>query len=291
MMHRVPKMTWISGFFVLIFLLCAFFAPWVANEPGVRSFQLYPIGPDTPPIAQMLDREPPGTMSLDGRQYILGTDHVGRDLFARIVHGIRNSLLFALAVVSICIFLGIVLGGIMGLYGGKVDLILQRFMEIVGNFPIFLLQLTLLAFFERNYWILLFVMILAGWIPYCRFVRAEFLKLRSQDFVQSAYALGASRFRIFRKHLLPNSLTPVITFVPFDLAQVIVVLGALSFLGFGEPIDQASLGELLRQAKDNFRVAWWIAVFPASAIFLLTLSLALFGSSIRDLLDPRYAEN
>jgi microcin C transport system permease protein len=290
MFQRAPKMTWISGFFVAAFLLCAIFAPWIANEPGTKAIVLHPIGPGTPRITEMQDREPPGTKSFQGVTHWLGTDYVGRDLLSRLVHGVKNSLFFAIAVVLICIFVGSILGGIMGLYGGWVDLLLQRLMEIIGNFPIFLLQLTLLAFFDRNYWILLFVMTIAGWIPYCRFVRAEFLKLRNQDFVQSAYALGASRVRIFAKHLMPNSLTPVITYIPFDLSSAIVVLGALSFLGFGEPIDQASLGELLRQAKDNFRSAWWIAVFPAGTIFMLTLSLALFGSALRDILDPRYAE-
>jgi len=179
------------------------------------------------------------------------------------------------------------MGGVMGFFGGKLDLILSRVMELIGNFPIFLLQLTLLAFFDQSYGILLFVMTLAGWIPYCRFTRAEFLRLRNQEFVQAAVASGASKTRIFFRHLLPNSLTPIMIYVPFDLSSTIIVLGALSFLGFGEPINVASIGELLRQAKDHFRDAWWLAVFPGTTLFLFTLSLALFGSAIRDKLDPR----
>jgi ABC-type dipeptide/oligopeptide/nickel transport system permease subunit len=182
---------------------------------------------------------------------------------------------------------GVIIGGIMGFFGGAVDLILSRVLEVIGNFPIFLLQLTLLAFFNQSYGILLFVMTVAGWIPYARFTRAEFFRLRNQEFVQAAEALGASRMRIFFRHLLPNSLTPILIYIPFDLSSTIVALGALSFLGFGEPINVASLGELMKQAKDHFQDAWWLAVFPGTTIFMLTLSLTVFGSGVRDALDPR----
>mgnify|MGYP000864620408 CR=1 FL=1 len=222
--------------------------------------------------------------------HIFGTDYIGRDVFARLVHGIKNSLFFSMVAVFICLSLGVVIGGIMGFFGGKTDLVISRVVEVIGNFPIFLLQLTLLAFFNQNYGILLFVMCIAGWIPYARFTRAEFFHLRNQEFVQAATALGASKTRIFFRHLLPNSLTPILVYIPFDLSSTIVVLGALSFLGFGEPINVASLGELLKQAKDHFQEAWWIAVFPGSTLFLLTLSLTLFGSGVRDLLDPRQAK-
>jgi ABC-type dipeptide/oligopeptide/nickel transport system permease subunit len=281
----MSRLTWISGILVLFFAVIALTAPWLAGERTEPNnfFPLVPFGPET------LDVFTGDFLASPSSTHWMGTDYVGRDVFARLVHGIRNSFFFSLGVVAISLVLGILLGGLMGFLGGKFDLIFSRFMEVIGNFPIFLLQLTLLAFFDQGYGVLLFVMTLAGWIPYCRFTRAEFLKLRNLEFVQASVALGASKTRIFFRHLLPNSLTPVMIYIPFDLSSTIIVLGALSFLGFGEPINVASIGELLKQAKDHFRVAWWLAVFPGSALFLFTLSLALFGSSLRDLFDPRVA--
>lgn len=272
---KISGITFWSGILVLFFVAIALFAPWIAGDGA----------PETIDIATSQFLSPPSST------HWFGTDYVGRDVFARLVHGIKNSLFFSIAVVFICMLIGVILGGIMGFFGGKLDLIFSRIMEIIGNFPIFLLQLTLLAFFDQNYWILLFVMLIAGWIPYSRFTRAEFFRLRNLEFVQASQAMGASRLRIFFRHLLPNSLTPVLIYMPFDLSSTIIVLGALSFLGFGEPINVASIGELLRQAKDHFREAWWLAVFPGTTLFLFTLSLALFGSGLRDFLDPRSSKS
>lgn len=245
-------------------------------------FPIFSVGPDMPSPDQKVILEAPSKI------HPFGTDQAGRDVLSRLIHGIRNAIFFSLAVVVICILLGVLLGGLMGFYGGWIDLTLSRVMEVIGNFPIFLLQLTFLAYVDPSYGILLFVMCFSGWIPYCRFVRAEFFKLRSQEFVQAAQVLGASTPRIFFRHLIPNSLTPVITYIPFDLSSTIIALGALSFIGFGEPIDVPSVGELLRQAQRVFQTAWWLALFPGLALFLLTLSLALFGSAVRDYLDPRF---
>lgn len=273
----------IAGYITLFFFVLALLAPWIAQETTSSGiFPLIKHGPETVDLFSAFLSAPDGG-------HFLGTDYVGRDIAARLVHGIKNSLFFSLAVVTLCLLMGMILGGIMGFFGGWIDLTLSRFLEIVANFPIFLLQLTLLAFLPQSYSILLFVMLISGWIPYCRFTRAEFLRLRNQEYVQAAVVMGASRPRIFMKHLFPNSLTPIITYVPFDLSSTITTLGALSFLGFGEPINVASLGELMKQAKDHFQEAWWLAVFPGGTLFLLTFSLALFGSSLRDRLDPRQA--
>lgn len=277
---RIPRLTYISGALVAFFVVIAVFAPWIANE-GKGFFPLVKFGPET------IDIFKGDFLGAPNATHLMGTDYVGRDVFSRLVHGIRNSLFFSISVVFICMAMGVLIGGVMGFFGGWVDLFLSRIMEVIGNFPIFLLQLTLLAFFDQSYGVLLFVMLIAGWIPYCRFTRAEFLRLRNLEFVQASLAMGASKTRIFFRHLLPNSLSPVLIYLPFDLSSTIIVLGALSFLGFGEPINVASLGELLRQAKDHFRTAWWLAVFPGATMFLFTLSLALFGSSLRDTLDPR----
>lgn len=284
---KLPRLAWISGAIVLLFVLIALTAPWIANTSTSPS-NILPIVKYGPESVDIFEAEFLGSPNTT---HLFGTDYIGRDVFARLLHGIKNSLFFSALTVTICLVLGVLIGGLMGFLGGKTDLILSRIVEIIGNFPIFLLQLTLLAFFDQGYGILLFVMCLAGWIPYSRFIRAEFFRLRNQEFVQAAIAMGASPTRIFFRHLLPNSLTPLLIYVPFDLSSTVIVLGALSFLGFGEPVNVASLGELLKQAKDHFQIAWWLAVFPGGAMFLLTLSLALFGSSLRDSLDPRESKN
>lgn len=280
---KIPKLTLASGIVVLIFVLMALTAQWIANDASHSAgpFPLVKYGPESVDIFEA------EFLSAPTSTHLFGTDYIGRDIFARLVHAIQNSLFFSVFAVLICLVLGTLIGGLMGFFGGKVDLILSRIVEIIGNFPIFLLQLTLLAFFDQGYGILLFVMCLAGWIPYSRFVRAEFFRLRNQEFVQAAIAMGASNTRIFFRHLLPNSLTPLFIYIPFDLSSTIIVLGALSFLGFGEPVNVASIGELLKQAKDHFKVAWWLALFPGGAMFLLTLALALFGSGLRDIFDPK----
>jgi ABC-type dipeptide/oligopeptide/nickel transport system permease subunit len=282
---KISSLTKVSAVFVGIFVFLALGSHWIAGEStSTGIFPIVKFGPETADIfsAELL-AEP-------SKLHWFGTDYIGRDVFARLVHAVKNSLFFSVGVVLICSILGILIGGLMGFFGGTFDLLASRLIEVVGNFPIFLLQLTLLAFFNQNYWILLFVMTLTGWIPYARFTRAEFFRLRNLEFVQAAEALGASRIRIFFKHLLPNSLTPILITIPFDLSSTIVVLGALSFLGFGEPINVASLGELLKQAKEHFRDAWWLAVFPGTTLFLLTWSLVVFGSGLRDFLDPRHSE-
>lgn len=267
----------LAGFFILVALL----APWIANE-GVQGnlFPLSKFGPDTPPIETSMILASPG-------DHPMGTDQVGRDVFALLVHGLKNSIYFSLLVVGFSVIIGILMGGLMGFLGGKFDLIVSRLLELVGNFPIFFLQLTLLAFFDQGYGILFFVMSLAGWIPYARLTRAQVLHLRNQDFIQAAQAIGSSKVRLFFRHLIPNAWTPSVIYIPFDLSSTIVGLGALSFLGFGEPINVPSIGQLLDQAREHFQTAWWLAVFPGVTLFMLTLSLTLFGSSLRDLLDPK----
>lgn len=282
---KLSKLTWISGSILLGFLLIALFTPFLAGPGKAENF--FPIikfGPETSDIFSS------DILTAPNSEHWFGTDYIGRDVLSRLIYAIRNSIWFSIATVAICLALGVVVGGIMGFFGGWIDIVLSRMVEVVSNFPVFLLQLTLLAFLPQSYAILLFVMILTGWIPYARFARAEFFRLRSQEFVQAAQGLGASRIRIFFKHILPNSLTPVLIYVPFDLSSTIVVLGALSFLGFGEPINVPSIGELLKQSKEHFREAWWLAVFPGGTLFLLTLSLTLFGSGIRDKLDPRQSQ-
>mgnify|MGYP000982492585 CR=1 FL=1 len=283
MWRRLSWVGRVSGILLALFVFMALFAPWIAGDSKNPEdwLPLIKFGPESADIFTSPFLAAPDSA------HLFGTDYIGRDVFARVVHATKNSLLFSVAVMIASVIIGTLVGAVMGFFAGRLDMILSRIIEVISNFPIFLLQLTFLAIFGSNYFILFFVMIFSNWISYARYTRAEFFRLRNLEFVQAARVLGSSRSRIIFRHLLPNSLTPILVLIPFDLASTIIGLGGLSFLGFGEPIHVASFGELLNQAREHFQRAWWLAVFPGGALFLLTLSLALFGAAVRDMLDPR----
>ncbi len=216
----------------------------------------------------------------------LGTDDRGRDVLARLLYGFRTSVLFGLALTSIGVALGIVAGAVQGYFGGRLDLAMQRLVEIWGSIPELYLLLILASMFEPSIWILLAILSLFGWIGLSDYVRAEFLRNRQLEYVTSARALGLSNLQIIRRHVLPNSLTPVIAFLPFRMSAAIVALTSLDFLGLGVPPSTPSLGELLAQGKANLD-AWWISL-GTFVVLVGTLMLLIFiGEALRDALDTR----
>jgi microcin C transport system permease protein len=216
----------------------------------------------------------------------MGTDESGRDVFARILYGFKYSMGYALFAWLFSMILGIIFGGIMGFFGGKTDLIGQRIVEILSTTPQFFLLLILISIFTPNLWLLIAITSIFGWISISYYVRGEFLKNRKREFVEAAKAMGATNSTIIFKHILPNSLTPVITFAPFVISGHIIGLASLDYLGFGLPVPTPSWGELLAQAQKHFTVAWWLAVYPAVALFTTLTLLNLIGEGIRDALDP-----
>ena len=216
----------------------------------------------------------------------LGTDSKGRDMLARLVYGFRVSIWFAMALTLVGTTIGIVMGSIMGYFGGRIDLTLQRVVEIWGAVPELYFLIIFAAIFEPSLALLLVLLSMWSWLGLSDYVRAEFLRNRSLEYVKAARALGLSNLQIIRRHVLPNSLTPVITFIPFRMSSAILALTSLDFLGLGVPASVPSLGELLLQGKANLD-AWWI-IFPTFVLLTLTMLLLTFiGDALRDAFDTR----
>jgi microcin C transport system permease protein len=216
----------------------------------------------------------------------LGTDPKGRDMVARLLYGFRVSIWFALALTVVGTAIGVAAGALQGYFGGKVDLFLQRFIEIWGALPELLLLILFASIFEPSLLLLLVLLALFGWMGLSDYVRAEFLRNRGLEFVKAARALGLSNRQIIWRHVLPNSMTPVITFLPFRMSAGIIGLTALDFLGLGVPSSVPSLGELLKLGKDNL-YAWWVIV-PTFALLVVTMLLLTFiGDALRDAFDTR----
>ena len=216
----------------------------------------------------------------------LGTDDRGRDLLAQLLYGFRVSVLFGLALTATGVVLGVVTGAIQGFFGGKTDLAFQRFIEIWGSLPELYLLIIFSAVFAPSIALLLVLLSLFGWMGLSDYVRAEFLRNRQLDYVKAARALGVKSGQIIWRHILPNSMTPVVTFLPFRMGAAILALTSLDFLGLGVPPGTPSLGELLSQGKNNID-AWWISIFTFAVLVSTLLLLTFMGDALRDALDPR----
>ncbi len=219
----------------------------------------------------------------------LGTDDRGRDLLAQLIYGFRISVLFALALTAIGTVLGIVTGAIQGYFGGRIDLAFQRFIEVWGSMPELYLLIIFSAVLAPSVGLLLVLLSLFGWMGLSDYVRAEFLRNRQLDYVRAARAMGLGHGQIIWRHLLPNSLTPVVTFLPFRMSAAILALTSLDFLGLGVPPGTPSLGELLSQGKNNID-AWWISLSTFAVLVVTLLLLTFMGDALRDALDPRKAD-
>ncbi len=255
------------------------------QKPG--NFAIYPLNPYHHSTLNYFAKEPnPSGPSPDNW---LGTDDRGRDVLARLLYGFRISVLFALALTVIGVFLGIVTGAIQGFYGGKTDLFFQRFIEIWGSMPELYLLIIFAAMFDPSLGLLLVLLSLFGWMGLSDYVRAEFLRNRQLDYVRAARAMGLSSMQIMWRHVLPNSMTPVVTFLPFRMSAAILALTSLDFLGLGVPPGTPSLGELLAQGKNNID-AWWISLSTFAVLVVTLLLLTFMGDALRDALDPRKAD-
>ncbi|MBQ6656417.1 MAG: ABC transporter permease [Ottowia sp.] len=222
------------------------------------------------------------------RENWLGTDDRGRDMLAQLIYGFRVSVLFALALTAVGITLGVAAGALQGWMGGKTDLLLQRFTEIWSSMPELYLLIIFSAVLSPSVALLLVLLSLFSWMGLAAYVRAEFLRNRQLDYVKAARALGVPSRQIVLRHVLPNSLTPVVTFMPFLMSAAILSLTSLDFLGLGVPPGTPSLGELLSQGKNNID-AWWITLSTFGVLALTLLLLTLMGDALRDALDPRRA--
>jgi microcin C transport system permease protein len=251
------------------------------------NFVLYAPNRYGPNTLNYFAREP--NPSGPSRENWLGTDDRGRDLLAQLIYGFRVSVLFALALTAIGVVLGVAAGAVQGYFGGRLDLAFQRFIEIWSAMPELYLLIIFSAVFAPSVALLLALLSLFGWMGLSDYVRAEFLRNRQLDYVRAARALGLSNRQIIWRHILPNSLTPVVTFLPFRMSGAILALTSLDFLGLGVPPGTPSLGELLAQGKNNID-AWWISLSTFAVLVLTLLLLTFMGDALRDALDPRKAD-
>ena len=308
---------------VAFLLLMAYFAPLIANNrpivmhwqgktyyPAVGQmfpFRLfldyrhldlldYELLKTDPQVARLMPPIPHGPLKthtpdkLQGpsSEYWLGTDDLGRDMLARVIHGTRVSLTVGFVAMGIAACIGILIGALAGFYGGWVDIALSRVIEVVMSFPSFFLIIAIVAFLPPRFIYVMIVIGLTSWTSIARYARGEFLKLKEQDFALAGRALGASDARIIFRHILPNALAPVLVSVTFGIAQAILIEAGLSFLGFGVQPPTPSWGGMLSAAQ-NYLEWWWITAFPGAAIFLAVTGYNMLGEGLRDATDPRLA--
>jgi peptide/nickel transport system permease protein len=259
---------------VLVVMLAALAAPLVA-----------PFDPLEQDIGQRL-REP-GWQDAQGRVHPLGTDHLGRDILSRIIFGSRIALLVGLAAVVISGVLGMIIGLVAGYFGGRMDDFLMRLADIQLAFPFILLAIAVIGVLGPSLRNIIIVIGVSSWVVYARVVRGEVLSIREREYVHAAVALGSRHWRVLMTHVLPNTFTPWLVVATLDMARVIVIESALSFLGLGVQPPTPTWGGMLADGRVYLSTAWWLATFPGLAILVTVLGLNLLGDGLRDTLDPR----
>ena len=259
---------------VVTVLLAAAFAPW-----------LTPFDPLEQDINQRLKE--PGWQTAEGRVHVLGTDHLGRDILARVIFGSRIALVVGLSAVLISGVLGMAIGLVSGYFGGKVDDFFMRLADIQLAFPFILLAIAVIGVLGPSLRNIIIVIGVSSWVVYARVVRGEVLSIREREFVQAAIALGSRDGRVLVRHVLPNAFTPWLVVATLDMARVIVIESALSFLGLGVQPPTPTWGGMLADGRAYLSTAWWQATFPGVSIMLTVLGINLLGDWLRDVLDPR----
>ena len=229
----------------------------------------------------------PGFRDAAGRVHPLGTDHLGRDLLARVIYGARPALLVGSAAVVISGLIGLAAGLVAGYFGGRTDDVLMRLADVQLAFPFILLAIAVIGVLGPSLKTIIIVIGVSSWVVYARIVRGAVLTLREREFVQAALALGSGDGRVLLRHILPNALTPWLVVATLDMARVIVIESALSFLGLGVQPPTPTWGGMLADGRVYISTAWWLATFPGLAILVTVLGINLFGDGLRDTLDPR----
>ncbi len=301
-----------GGIFIILLSLIAFFAPLIANDKPIlviyqnrlllpciyvpqdlkqvdwlniinkSDFSILPPIPYSP-IGVNLNE----CLLAPSPNHWLGTDENGRDVLARMIHGSRISLQVGIIAVGISLIVGVCIGAMAGYYGGWLDSLISRFIEIMMCFPFFFLVLAVMAFLEPGIYKIMIVIGLTSWTGIARLTRGEFIKIRNEEYILAARCLGLSNSKIIFRHILPNAIAPVLVSATFGIASAVLVESSLTFLGFGVQIPTASWGEILSQGHKYLTIAWWLPLFPGLAIFLTVLAYNLLGEGLRDALDPR----
>lgn len=265
---RTNRLAVAGGIIVLALFFIAIFAPLIS-----------PYNPNDIDRKSVLD--PPGI------KHPFGTDDLGRDILSRMIWGARISLSVGFVAVGIATIIGMIVGALAGYYGGWTDRIMMRFIDIMLTIPTFFLILAVIAFIGDGIWNIMIVIGVTSWMGVARLVRAEFLSIRQREYVLAAKALGASDFRIIFRHIMINSMAPVLVSAVLGIAGAVLLESSLSFLGIGIRPPTPSWGNILTLGKDNIEIAWWLSVFPGLAILITVLGYNLLGEGIRDSIDPR----
>lgn len=260
----------ISGVVVLLMILCAIFADWIA-----------PFNPNTVQRSRDLSLASPSA------SHWFGTDHLGRDIFSRVIHGARISLIVATLTVVISTIGGTLVGSISGYFGGKVDMILQRIVDAIMSIPILILALFIVSLLGASIFNVVFALSVVNIPRFSRISRGEMLRIRNSEFVTAAEALGASSWRVIFSHGIPNLVAPIIILASLTFGQAIVAEAALSFLGVGAPVTEPSWGQMLSTSREFMTIAWWTVIFPGAALSVVVLAFNLLGDALRDHLDPK----
>jgi peptide/nickel transport system permease protein len=274
MSKRFPPLVICSGLILVGLIVTALLSPYIAPHSPIRE--------------RLVDRLLPPVWAEDGdRRYLLGTDHLGRDLLSRIIYGSRVSLVVGFAAVTIGGGLGVVLGVAAGFLGGRTGEVIMAVADMQLAFPNILLAIAIIAVLGPSFTNLVIVIGISGWVTYARIARGQVLSVREKEFVEAIRAQGGSRWRIVWRHILPNILSPLIVVATLDLARTIILESTLSFLGLGIQPPTPSWGGMLSDGREYLLSAWWIATFPGVALMLTALSFNRLGDWVRDLTDPR----
>ena len=262
----------IGGITILLLIILAVFAPWIA--PYSYSYQNLDIGA-SPPSAE----------------HLLGTDVLGRDLLSRLLYGARISLLVGFVATGVALVIGVSWGIVAGYFGGRVDSIMMRIVDVLYGLPFIMFIILLMVIFGRNIWLLFAAIGAVEWLTMARIVRAQVIGLKNQEFVQAAQVMGVSNFSMFRRHILPNILGPIAVYATLTIPQVMLLEAFLSFLGLGIQPPMSSWGTLIRYGVESMEEHYWLLIYPGLTFTITLFALNFFGDGLRDALDPKTSDN
>ena len=262
----------IGGITILVLIILAIFAPWIA--PYSYSYQNLDIGA-SPPSAE----------------HLLGTDVLGRGLLSRLLYGARISLLVGFVATGVALVIGVSWGIVAGYFGGRVDSIMMRIVDVLYGLPFIIFIILLMVIFGRNIWLLFAAIGAVEWLTMARIVRAQVIGLKNQEFVQAAQVMGVSNFSMFRRHILPNILGPIAVYATLTIPQVMLLEAFLSFLGLGIQPPMSSWGTLIRYGVESMEEHYWLLIYPGLTFTITLFALNFFGDGLRDALDPKTSDN
>ena len=262
----------IGGITILLLIILAIFAPWIA--PYSYSYQNLDIGA-SPPSAE----------------HLLGTDVLGRDLLSRLLYGARISLLVGFVATGVALVIGVSWGIIAGYFGGRIDSVMMRIVDVLYGLPFIIFIILLMVIFGRNIWLLFAAIGAVEWLTMARIVRAQVIGLKNQEFVQAAQVMGVSNFSMFRRHILPNILGPIGVYATLTIPQVMLLEAFLSFLGLGIQPPMSSWGTLIRYGVESMEEHYWLLIYPGLTFTITLFALNFFGDGLRDALDPKTSDN